>query len=138
MIELTLIRRWFSAKSTIGLLDYNGRQLCYTLEDCARERGRKIPGTTAIPPGEYPFIVDKSKRFGRRLPLIQAVPGFEGVRIHAGNTDADTAGCILVGLERGGPDEIRLSRLALEMLMARLEKDGGQGIIKIIQPITVL
>ena len=108
MIELTLTRRWFTPKSVIGILDYNGTFFCYTLEDVAREPGVKIKGETAIPPGEYPFIVSYSPKFKTRLPLIQAVPGFDGIRIHSGNGDKDTSGCILVGLDREH-DRIRLS-----------------------------
>ncbi|CDD19922.1 putative uncharacterized protein [Prevotella sp. CAG:732] len=36
-------------------------------------------------------------RFKKWLSLILGVPGFSGVRIHAGNTAKDTQGCILVG-----------------------------------------
>lgn len=138
MIRLVLHRRWFTDKSTVGLLDYNDDPaFCYTLEDVAREPGVKVPGETAIPPGEYPFIINYSNTFKRKLPLIQAVPMFEGVRIHNGNNDSHTRGCVLVGLERDH-NKVLNSRLALEMLMSRLEKDGGQGTIKIVQNLTIL
>jgi len=31
------------------------------------------------------------------LPLVNNVKGFSGIRIHPGNTAADSLGCILVG-----------------------------------------
>ena len=41
-----------------------------------------------------------SNRFKRVLPLLLNVEHFEGIRMHRGNTDADSSGCILVGINK--------------------------------------
>ena len=74
--------------------------LCDTLEPQWRDLANgahKIKGRTAIPEGRYPLMVTRSPTFGRWLPLVLGVPQFDGIRIHAGNTPHDTAGCILPG-----------------------------------------
>jgi len=104
-MELDLIRTISLDDRTIGSL-FNGKtKLCDTLED--KERlwynnlskliGVKIFGKTAIPLGRYEVVLTYSARFKKVLPLLLKVPQFEGIRIHTGNTPADTEGCILVG-----------------------------------------
>lgn len=91
----------------MGVLFVDGRFFAWSLEDVVRERpGQpvqdwKIPARTAIPVGTYGLEVTMSNRFKRPLPLLLNVPGFEGVRIHRGNTAEDTEGCIIVGQTRG-------------------------------------
>jgi len=92
---------------------------CFTLEDTEREGKPKIPGKTAIPRGTYKITIDMSTRFKRPMPHILDVPGFDGIRIHAGNTDKDTEGCILVG-RRKRDGWIEESRLAFNDLFDRI------------------
>lgn len=92
---------------TIGKMYIDGNYFCDTLEDVDRDINQKdsldtikkikVVGATAIPTGTYKVIVNMSPKFQRNLPRLIDVPGFEGILIHRGNTDKDTAGCILVG-----------------------------------------
>lgn len=118
-MHLTLVRRWLTARSTGGTLTIVDApdQTWYTLEDVVR--GHKVPGETAIPRGVYEVVVTYSQRFKRRMPLLLNVPGFEGIRIHSGNTSADTEGCILVGMERAC-DAVTRSREAYRALFAKI------------------
>lgn len=122
-LSLVLTRDVVTEDSTGGKLYVDGVFECYTLEDrCRLEEGEsKVPGLTAIPVGTYPVILSHSPRFGRILPLLENVPGFEGVRIHPGNKPEDTDGCILVGRIRG-PNQIAESRLAFDALFAKLQE----------------
>ena len=98
-----LVKRTISigAQRTLGDMFMDGVWACFTCEDMVRPAGIKIPGGTAIPYGIRKVIIDMSTRFGRLMPHILNVPGFDGVRIHKGNTAADTEGCILVGMVKG-------------------------------------
>ena len=126
MKTLTLTRIAKRTDYTIGRLeDENGVKICDTLEPTWRDfKGGelKVPRKSAVPEGTYQVVVTKSKKFGKYLPLLVGVPGFEGVRIHSGNTVNDTEGCILVGqnLIKG---KVLLSRLTLEKLMRLIENE---------------
>ena len=125
-MKLVLIRHARRADYTIGRLeDENGMKVCDTLEPTWRDyKGgeMKIPKKSAIPEGTYRVVITKSQRFGKYLPLLVGVPGFEGVRIHSGNTNKDTEGCILVGhnLQVG---KVLWSRITLEKLMKLSENE---------------
>ena len=126
MKKLRLKRIAKKADYTIGRLeDENGVKICDTLEGTWRDYQRgelKVPRKSAVPEGTYPVVVTKSWKFGKYLPLLVGVPGFEGIRIHSGNTNKDTEGCILVGqnLEKG---KVLMSRITLERLMKLIENE---------------
>ena len=112
-MEITVERKWKKDGYTIGTLSIDGKRLgdgkhyCCTLEDTDRGLDSKMslekilflkkPHLTAIPTGRYQITVTYSPHFKRNLPLLNNVPGYSGVRVHPGNTAADTDGCILVG-----------------------------------------
>lgn len=121
-MQLRLIREPSKDGATLGSLYVDDVRFCDTIEDEIREvpghpvATWKVKGATAIPAGRYPLVLRHSPRFGRVLPWIQQVPGFEWILIHAGNRSVDTEGCILVGLDRA-PAEIRRSQMALHRLI---------------------
>jgi len=117
-MQITVKRLHKTDTSTIGELLIDGLFECYTLEDV--ERPVKIKNETAIPKGTYKVIINQSNRFKRLLPLLIDVPGFEGVRIHSGNSNHDTEGCILVGRTRS-KDFIGQSRKAFEKLFKKMQ-----------------
>ena len=125
-MKLTLTRIAKRADYTIGrLADEKGEKICDTLEPTWRDyKGgeKKVKGRSAVPEGTYRVVVTRSPRFGRYLPLLVGVPGFEGVRIHSGNTSRDTEGCMLVG-QNSQAGKLLWSRLELEHLMKLIENE---------------
>ena len=109
-MNITLIRKYKLPTYTIGKLYIDEEYFCDTLED--KDRGLtdsmtvseiskiKIKKETAIPTGTYRVTITYSNRFKKNMPLINDVKGFEGIRIHSGNTNQDTEGCVLVGFNK--------------------------------------
>ena len=125
-MELHLDREPSGARFTYGQLFVNGQYECETLEDVVR--AVKIAGETAIPNGRYRVTLEDSPRFGRDTITVKDVPNFTHIRIHAGNTEKDTDGCILVGQVRGERSILR-SRIALAHLKEKVSaglQDGGE------------
>lgn len=96
-MKLLLERIYKAPTYTIGKLYIDGNLFCDVLEDVVRPEGVKVYGETAIPFGTYKVKLTMSNRFKKVMPILLDVPMFEGIRIHAGNTEADTSGCLLVG-----------------------------------------
>ena len=130
-MELLVVRYNKKPNYTIGKLFIDGEYFCDTLEDTDRGLSNdmtlsqiqdvKRKGCTAIPTGRYLMELTVSPRFGRILPILIGVKGFEGIRIHRGNTDADTEGCILVG-ENKAVGKVLNSANTEQRLMDRLKK----------------
>lgn len=127
-MRLVLDRSEYTEHTTLGELSVNGNFECVTLED--RVRPYKIQHETAIPAGIYDCRITWSPRFKRHLPLLIDVPGYEGIRIHPGNTHKDTSGCILVGenykVVSGLPFLLHSVR-AFDRLFAKLEAAKAKG-----------
>lgn len=106
-VVLKVKRLYKKEKYTIGKMYLNNQYVCDTLEDTDRGltndmsieeiKAKKVYGETAIPTGTYKLIVDWSLKYQKNMPHILDVKGFDGVRIHSGNTAKDSLGCILVG-----------------------------------------
>ena len=85
MLNLVLVRDCRTETAIMGHLLFNGTVVCYTLENKAK----------AIPCGIYNIENSKSPKFKMELPLLynKTVAESRGIRIHAGNTSKDSAGC---------------------------------------------
>ena len=108
-MKLEVIRFNQGKDSTNGILfDVTNERkfLCYTLED--ESRSEKVYGETCIPEGEYclgfrtvgGFDAKYADRFAdihMGMLHVLDVPNFKYILIHCGNTDEDTAGCLLLG-----------------------------------------
>jgi hypothetical protein len=135
-MNLYLDRDIRTVKSTTGKLYVNGHFECFILEDVDRglKEGmpdaevleRKIKHQTCIPAGQYKIIINHSLRFKRKLPLLLNVPGYEGIRIHMGNSDANTSGCLLPG-EARTIDWVANSKKAFDKLFAKIETALAAG-----------
>ena len=106
-MRLTLIRIANRPTYCIGKLYIDGKWFCDVIEDTDRGLSdemaeeeiikKKIKGETAIPTGIYPVYLTYSPKYKKKMPLIDNVKGYSGIRIHSGNTSKDTEGCLIVG-----------------------------------------
>ncbi|WP_185235904.1 DUF5675 family protein [Teredinibacter franksiae] len=105
-MEIIVDRFIADEDTTVSRVLIDGKFECFGLEDEYREE--KVAGETRIPAGTYKIKLRTEggyhgkykRRFAeihKGMLHIQDVPGFTYILIHCGNTDEDTAGCLLVG-----------------------------------------
>jgi len=100
---------------------------------------RKIKGDTCIPYGKYSVTLDVvSPKYSNtakypyakiakgKMPRVLGVKGFDGILIHAGNTQKDTEGCLLVGYNKVKGQVIN-SQATWQKLYNRLLSAKNQG-----------
>jgi hypothetical protein len=97
-------------RPTMGEI-YAGSFNLYTLEDPWKDNAK---GISCIPLGKYNVSIDISNRFQRPMPHILDVPGRDGIRLHAGNKEVDTEGCVLIGLMQTN-DSVTYSKAAFKL-----------------------
>jgi hypothetical protein len=118
--------------ATLSKLWLNGAHICDICEDEVREipgapvSDWKIYGVTAIPTGLYRITLEDSVHFGPNTLTVTGVPGYEHIRIHGGNTSADTEGCLLPGT-RNSASTVASSQAALRVLHAIIEPEIDAG-----------
>jgi hypothetical protein len=106
MMEILVDRFISDDDTTLNRVMVDGKFVCFGLED--EYRADKVIGETRIPAGTYRVTLRREgghhQRYQNKFPdihrgmlHIQDVPNFKWILIHIGNTDEDTAGCLLVG-----------------------------------------
>ena len=145
-MRITLMRIANRPTYCIGKLYIDGEYFCDTIEDVDRGlkdemteeevKKLKVKGETAIPTGIYPVYITWSPKYKKPMPLVDNVKGFSGIRIHSGNTEKDTEGCLIVGKNKV-VGKVLESRKTFNALYKRLMQTNERIIIDIRRKYTV-
>lgn len=125
--QLQLLRHVKDAEvPTLGRLYVPGLDAMATLENPWRNNQ---PFVSCIPAGWYYVRLGTFKGQYDDLEVLPPPPGRSGIEIHAGNTEEETEGCILVASEQiwtaKGPALKADSRITLAKLVAWVRERGG-------------
>lgn len=98
-MDLILTDRTIQPDGCFGVMRQpDGAYVCDTLEHAYPDGANGW--TVKIPPGTYRVTRYLSPARGYQVWLLHDVPGHTAIEIHKGNWNADSDGCILVGLGR--------------------------------------
>ena len=118
-MQITVRRFHSTDDASLSLVSVNGKFVAFGLEDQFRQE--KKAAETRIPAGQYRITLrtqgDFHQRYSAKFPdfhqgmlWVRDVDNFEYILIHIGNTEADTAGCLLIGEDTSTAEEITVSR----------------------------
>ena len=144
-MKIIVVRDTFTPVTTLGTVflvlpgEDEEKHYAYSCEDVDRSldqamtpeevRAVKVPCQTAIPTGTYRVAFTYSPHFERHTLEVLDVPGFRGIRIHPGNDESDTAGCLLFGLHRDPSSmTISASRAAVAWLEDYLRDHSSEPV----------
>lgn len=121
---MILTRKDFAASGIFGnLKSDDGAFYCRTLEHAYQDPVQPMGAPTyqpKVPSGKY-TCVRGTHQLSHGGPFetfeVTNVPGHTGILLHPGNVNADSEGCILLGLGQEGELEITDSRKAFEAFM---------------------
>ena len=142
-MKITVNRFVSDDDSTVSRIGIDGKFACFGLED--EFRAVKKVGETRIPAGSYAVGLrtegghhaqyrQQFPQMHRGMLHIQKVPGFEFILVHCGNTQADTAGCLLVGSSANteqGNMSIGASRVAYRLFYPKVVDAAAKGTLSI-------
>lgn len=152
-MKILVDRKYKKEDYTISNLYIDGVWFCNVIEDTDRHlkqtdslatiQAKKVYAKTAIPSGTYKVTLDfVSPKFskktyyknfcGGKLPRLCNIPGFEGILIHIGNDQTDSAGCLIVG-ENKVKGKVINSKATFEKLYKKLLTDKNNITIEICQ-----
>lgn len=94
-MELTLKRVSLTDDGVIGVLLSGVYPICLTLEEEWKDNAK---GISCIPAGSYVCKRVVTPKHGETFE-VTGVPGRTAILFHSGNTEADTEGCVLTGME---------------------------------------
>lgn len=138
-MEITVNRYFSNNFETLSTVYVDGEKVCFGLEDEFREV--KVMSETRIPAGKYKVGVrqfgEHHEKYKKRFPAwhkgmleIKDVPNFKNILIHIGNTEKDTAGCLLVGKnvsENNKRFSVLNSAIAYEKLYKKVISEAEKG-----------
>lgn len=137
-MKITVTRYYSNPNETLSILSIDGIKICFGLED--EFRAVKVMGETRIAKGEYKIVVRQygqhhekyKKKFSWHEGMLELknVPNFTNILIHIGNSDKDTAGCLLVGDnvgKQGAKLVILNSAKAYEKLYKKVISEAKKG-----------
>lgn len=144
-----LFRYRFTDTTTLGVLLFNGKRLCYTLEDRVRFTHSesikmlkttsnyctsfKKYGITAIPDNPSGYLLKPNAMSLGVRPLLIGTPCFTDVYIHEGNYPSNSLGCVLVGEGVAGLT-ITSSKAAIEKIKKIFDNVKIEMKLRILQP----